>query len=218
MNTDKITDQEICSSKATNNQNNNNGLNLKEWNSMEHLLNKIPLKAQKGLTTFDLEITCVAAVDDYLALGTNVGLIYWYRRSTDVLERLKIEVSTYQYFKRSKLPVFTNSQFCYIIFQQYTSQITNVRVISSIDYIVAAGTRLGIICIFQIPKIQLDANVSPSPSPTTIGNDNNDHNQPTFEINDAMRTSQLLPQSPHPTMSTGDSSTKKKVRKFYKEF
>jgi hypothetical protein len=29
------------------------GLNLKEWGSMDHLLSKIPMKAQKGLNTFE---------------------------------------------------------------------------------------------------------------------------------------------------------------------
>lgn len=68
------------------------GLFLREWGPLNNLLSKIPMKAQKGLTTLDLKLTCIAVVTDYLILGTNVGLVYWYSRKTDVLDRLKANV------------------------------------------------------------------------------------------------------------------------------
>jgi hypothetical protein len=65
---------------------------LREWGPMYELLSRIPLKAQKGLATLDLKLTCVAAAAEFLAIGTNVGLVYWYNRKLDLLERLKTEV------------------------------------------------------------------------------------------------------------------------------
>jgi len=65
---------------------------LREWSPPIGLLSKIPEKAQKGFTTLDLALTCLSALPDYLAVGTNVGLIYWYDRKRDNLERLKVEV------------------------------------------------------------------------------------------------------------------------------
>jgi hypothetical protein len=65
---------------------------LREWGPMYELLSRIPLKAQKGLVTLDLKLTCVAAAAEFLAIGTNVGLVYWYNRKLDLLERLKTQV------------------------------------------------------------------------------------------------------------------------------
>lgn len=66
---------------------------LREWSQQINLLSKIPEKAQKGFMTMDLHLTCVGVISDYIALGTNVGLIYWYNRNQDTLERFKFEVS-----------------------------------------------------------------------------------------------------------------------------
>ena len=68
-------------------------LSLREWSQQINLLSKIPEKAQKGFMTLDLHLTCIGVISDYIALGTNVGLIYWYNRKQDSLERLKFEVS-----------------------------------------------------------------------------------------------------------------------------
>jgi hypothetical protein len=68
---------------------------LREWNPLTSFLKQIPPKAQKGLVTLDLNFTTVAAVEEYIAVGTNVGLVYWYNRKTDVLDRLRTEVQYY---------------------------------------------------------------------------------------------------------------------------
>lgn len=67
---------------------------LKEWNSLINILARIPVKAQKGLSTFDLKLTCISTIaEEILLIGTNVGVVYWYNRKTDVLDRLRCEVS-----------------------------------------------------------------------------------------------------------------------------
>lgn len=66
---------------------------IREFTPLLHLLSRIPLKAQKGLTTLPLNFTCVAAAGEFLALGTNVGLIYWFNRTSLRLDRLKTEVA-----------------------------------------------------------------------------------------------------------------------------
>jgi len=67
--------------------------NFREWSPLSNLLAKIPLKAQKNYATMDLSFTCIAVDSKFLAIGTNVGLLYWYDREHDLLERLKIEVT-----------------------------------------------------------------------------------------------------------------------------
>lgn len=75
---------------------------LKEWSSSINLLARIPVRAQKGLSTFDLKLTCVGTINqDILVIGTNVGVVYWYNRNTDVLDRLRCEVSSIYHWKQN---------------------------------------------------------------------------------------------------------------------
>jgi len=73
-------------------------ISLKEWSTLINLLARIPVKAQKGLSTLDLKLTCISTISDkseeILVIGTNVGIVYWYNRKTDVLDRLRCEVSS----------------------------------------------------------------------------------------------------------------------------
>lgn len=86
------TSQEIAPSAE--NVSNENLLLFKEWNTLINLLARIPVKAQKGLSSFDLKLTCIGTIcDEILVIGTNVGVVYWYNRRTDVLDRLRCDVS-----------------------------------------------------------------------------------------------------------------------------
>lgn len=67
---------------------------FQEWAPLTHLLQQIPLKVQKGLFSQDLSLTCVDVVSEYIALGTNLGLVYWYSRYNGDLQRLRLEVSS----------------------------------------------------------------------------------------------------------------------------
>ncbi|KAJ4442236.1 hypothetical protein ANN_12102 [Periplaneta americana] len=104
---------------------------LREWAPLTHLLQQIPLKAQRGLFTHDLNLTCVDTLPEFIAVGTNLGLVYWYNRKKGDLQRLRCENTG--------------------------SAITCVKVISTVDFMVAAGNDQGIVTVFQIPKIPPDS-------------------------------------------------------------
>lgn len=103
---------------------------LREWSPLSTLASQIPLKAQRGLFTGDLNLTCIAALPDYLAIGTNHGLVYWYNRTSNELQRLRCENTA--------------------------CAITCVAVTSTVDYMVAAGTSTGTVNVFLIPKASPD--------------------------------------------------------------
>lgn len=65
---------------------------LTEWAPYTNLINQIPLKILSGLFTQDLSLTCIDATNEYLALGTNTGLVFWYCRQKGDLQRLRCEV------------------------------------------------------------------------------------------------------------------------------
>ncbi|XP_014488983.1 PREDICTED: WD repeat-containing protein CG11141 [Dinoponera quadriceps] len=99
---------------------------LREWAPLSTLLQQIPARIQTGIFTQDVSFTCIAALTEFIAIGTNRGLVYWYNREKQDLQRLRCE-NAY-------------------------SKITCVQVISTVDYMVAAGNEHGVITVFQIPK------------------------------------------------------------------
>ncbi|XP_053687836.1 WD repeat-containing protein CG11141 [Sabethes cyaneus] len=100
-------------------------MDLQEWTPLVDLVGKIPTRVQRSLLFQDVLITCLDLVDEFIALGTNVGIVYWYNRKTTAIERLQVDGSGY---------------------------LTRVRIISTVDFMVAAGCRQGSVNIFQIPK------------------------------------------------------------------
>lgn len=66
---------------------------VREWTPCSHILNLIPARIQNGLFSNELCLTCVDAVSEYIALGTNVGLVYWYDRKKGNIQRLRCEVN-----------------------------------------------------------------------------------------------------------------------------
>ncbi|XP_015594722.1 WD repeat-containing protein CG11141 [Cephus cinctus] len=99
---------------------------LREWAPLSILLQQIPVKCQNGIFTQDMSFTSIDAVAEYIAIGTNHGLVYWYSREKGDLQRLRCENSN--------------------------APITCVRVISTVDYMVAVGNDQGVVSVFQIPK------------------------------------------------------------------
>uniref|UniRef100_A0A182MU76 WD repeat-containing protein 55 homolog n=1 Tax=Anopheles culicifacies TaxID=139723 RepID=A0A182MU76_9DIPT len=99
---------------------------LREWSPLVELVNKIPSSVQRGLLFHDVSITCVDLVEEFIALGSNVGLVFWYNRKSGAIERLATD---------------SGSQ-----------ELTCVRIASTVEYMVAAGCRAGQVNIFQIPK------------------------------------------------------------------
>lgn len=99
---------------------------LREWAPLAILLQQIPAKIQNGIFTHDINFSCIDAVSEFIAIGTNYGLVYWYNREKQDLQRLRCE--------------------------NVNSKITCVQVISTVDYMVAAGNEHGVVTVFQIPK------------------------------------------------------------------
>lgn len=99
---------------------------LREWAPLTNLLQQIPVKLQNGIFTQDINFTCIDVVPEFIAIGTNCGLVYWFDRETGDLQRLRCE--------------------------NVYSSITCLRVISTVDYMVAAGNNQGVVTVFQIPK------------------------------------------------------------------
>lgn len=66
--------------------------NLKEWSPQSKLLSRIPTKLRRGFFISDLNLTCVDVVAEFVALGTNGGLVLWYNRSNGDVQKLNCEV------------------------------------------------------------------------------------------------------------------------------
>ncbi|KAL6265330.1 hypothetical protein P5V15_002131 [Pogonomyrmex californicus] len=99
---------------------------LREWAPLAVLLQQIPAKIQNGIFTQDISFTCIDALTEFIAIGTNHGLVYWYNREKQDLQRLRCE--------------------------NISSKITSIQVISTVDFMVAAGNEHGVVTVFQIPK------------------------------------------------------------------
>lgn len=98
---------------------------LREWAPLTDLLEKVPARIQKGIFSQNLNITSVAAVPEFIALGTDAGIVFWYNRASGEIQKLRNEG---------------------------TSPITCLRVVSSVEYMVAAGNSSGQVNVFQIQK------------------------------------------------------------------
>lgn len=65
---------------------------LREWAPLSGLLKELPIQARKGIFLENVALTCIDCVQDYLAVGTSIGVVYWYNRETNYVERLRPEV------------------------------------------------------------------------------------------------------------------------------
>ncbi|XP_031622315.1 WD repeat-containing protein CG11141 isoform X2 [Contarinia nasturtii] len=99
--------------------------NLREWQPIKDVFQKIPPKIQKGFFFQELNITCIDALPEFLALGSDIGIIFWYNRRNGNVQKLRTES---------------------------TAAITCIRLVSSVEYMVAAGNTNGEVSIFQIQK------------------------------------------------------------------
>lgn len=66
--------------------------NLREWAPLTDLLSKIPTRIQKTFFYQDVNITCIDVLSDFIALGSDVGIVFWYNRSTGNVQKLRSEV------------------------------------------------------------------------------------------------------------------------------
>lgn len=68
---------------------------FREWAPLSDLFNRLPTKIQNGLFPQDVNMTCVDALSDFIVLGTNLGVVYWYDRKKKDLQGLRCEVSRF---------------------------------------------------------------------------------------------------------------------------
>ena len=72
---------------------------IREYAPLHHLLNAIPQKAQRGLRTSSVDLTCIDITREYVAVGSNIGIIFLYDRDKQTVQRLKCQVCTINSFK-----------------------------------------------------------------------------------------------------------------------
>ena len=87
---------------------------LREWAPLTDLLQQIPLRAQRGLFTHNLSLTCVDTLPEFIAVGTNLGLVYWYNRKKGDLQRLRCEVNLFMQHlgNESSCPLIDHFKCC----------------------------------------------------------------------------------------------------------
>lgn len=71
---------------------NSKELCLREWAPLTEILELIPV-ARRGFFPANLNITCIDAIEDYLALGSDAGIVFWYNRRSGEMQKLKGEVN-----------------------------------------------------------------------------------------------------------------------------
>ena len=67
---------------------------LQEFETLNYIINQIPTKAQRGLFTSDLHLTSLDVTCEYIALGTNLGLVFMYDRMRQMYQRLSCQVKS----------------------------------------------------------------------------------------------------------------------------
>lgn len=65
---------------------------LREWAPLAALLQRLPAKIQNGIFSQNINFTCLDAVPEFIAIGTNHGLVYWFNRENGELQKLRCEV------------------------------------------------------------------------------------------------------------------------------
>ena len=65
---------------------------FREWTPLTTLLQKLPSKIQSGLFTQDVNFTCIDAICEGIAIGTDQSIVYWFDRKTGELQSLGCEV------------------------------------------------------------------------------------------------------------------------------
>ncbi|XP_013385306.1 tectonin beta-propeller repeat-containing protein 2-like isoform X1 [Lingula anatina] len=100
---------------------------LKEFEPLNHMLNMIPSKAQRGLKVYPIDLTCLDASKSFIALGSNLGILFLYNREKQSLQRLTCD---------SKSEVMS----C-------------VKMQEGLEFQIALGTHSGLLCVFILPSI-----------------------------------------------------------------
>ncbi len=121
---------------------------IRECTPMNYCFNDVPLRVRRGLSVVEVQFCSLDAVEEFIAIGTTVGIVYWCNRKTQKVERLRPEVNTVY----CSVQLLLHSINIIVFLQKCASPISFVKVISSVDYMVAAGDSVGLVSIFILPK------------------------------------------------------------------
>ncbi|XP_038633161.1 tectonin beta-propeller repeat-containing protein 2 isoform X1 [Scyliorhinus canicula] len=97
---------------------------FKEFNPLYYLLNAIPAKVQKGFRNVFVHLTALDANEDYIAVGSNIGMLYLYCRRLNKMTKYNLEGKT--------------------------DIIRVVKLLACFDDLVAVGTSSGRVVLFQL--------------------------------------------------------------------
>ncbi|XP_067847878.1 tectonin beta-propeller repeat-containing protein 2 [Heptranchias perlo] len=97
---------------------------FKEFSPLYYLLNAIPAKVQKGFRNVLVHLTALDANKDYIAVGSNIGMLYLYCRRLNKMTKYNLEGKT--------------------------EIIRVVKLLACFDDLVAVGTASGRVALFQL--------------------------------------------------------------------
>ncbi|XP_069772557.1 tectonin beta-propeller repeat-containing protein 2 [Narcine bancroftii] len=97
---------------------------FKEFSPLDYLLNAIPAKVQKGFRNVRVHLTALDANKDYIAVGSNIGMLYLYCRRVNKMTKYNLEGKT--------------------------EVIRVVKLLACFDDLVAVGTASGRVTLFQL--------------------------------------------------------------------
>ncbi|XP_057715416.1 tectonin beta-propeller repeat-containing protein 2 isoform X1 [Corythoichthys intestinalis] len=97
---------------------------LREFCPLQHLLNFIPAKVQRGFRSVVVYLTAVDSSRDFVVVGSSIGMLYLYCRRLAHMNKYSLEGKC--------------------------DAITAVKLLSCFDDLVAAGTASGRVAIFQL--------------------------------------------------------------------
>lgn len=67
---------------------------FKEFCPLYYLLNAIPTKIQKGFRSIVVYLTALDTNEDYIAVGSSIGMLYLYCRRLNQMKKYNFEVWT----------------------------------------------------------------------------------------------------------------------------
>ncbi|XP_077587757.1 tectonin beta-propeller repeat-containing protein 2 [Stigmatopora nigra] len=97
---------------------------LREFCPLQHLLNSIPAKVQRGFRSVVVYLTAVDCSRDFVAVGSSIGMLYLYCRRLAHMNKYSLEGKC--------------------------DAITAVKLLSCFDDLVATGTASGRVAVFQL--------------------------------------------------------------------
>uniref|UniRef100_A0A673ID58 Tectonin beta-propeller repeat containing 2 n=1 Tax=Sinocyclocheilus rhinocerous TaxID=307959 RepID=A0A673ID58_9TELE len=99
-------------------------LPLREFCPLYYLLNAIPAKVQKGFRSVLVYLTALDSNNDYIAIGSSIGMLYLYCRRVSQMNKYNLEGKC--------------------------EAITAVKLLNCFDDLVAVGTASGRVAFFQL--------------------------------------------------------------------